>query len=187
MGINRGPILLAVVSAVVGLTLTTVAVVRSRTDAAEPARLTAMLLGSFEADSVRGEEPPRLEQSEAQAAAREIVRDWMPQTDVSQRAIKASGTGVAPADLQLQELIFVPAAARVSSSKYSFEYTTPRPADVWIAVFQVNGLRIDDWDISDGGLFVSVVFEEDSLEAKSVRIELFNPNLPGPHQGKTGK
>lgn len=187
MSASRIPVALAIASAILGLTLASIGFVRSRTDGPEIHSLTGVFLGSFEADSAGAAEPPKLQDSEAEAAARSIIGDWMPQTDVTQRAIKASGMPVGAGDLRLEELVFVPAATRVSAEKHAFEYTTPKPANVWIAVFQANDLRMDDWGISDGGLFVSVVFEEDTLKAKSVRIERFNPNLPGPHSGKTGK
>lgn len=158
---------MAVLGAVVGV-LAAVVLLRGG-DAASTIRLS-----NFEVRTADAQAAPVMSAGSADAAARSAAASKMAETIANTARLR--GKPIGAADLVEKDGGFAPAAFEVKSLVSNFRYTSSQAEDLWVFIYEVKGVAMPDWNITDGVVEVDVVINDKTGGPESVSVLRYNPN-----------
>ncbi len=136
-------------------------------------RVQTILLGNFEVRTADAEAAPAMDRGSAEAAARRAAGARMAETIANTARLR--GNPIRAADLVQKDSGFAPAAFEVKSLVSNFRYTSSEAEDLWVFIYEVKGVELSDWNITDGVVEVDVLIN-DKTGQESVDVLTYNPN-----------
>ena len=132
-----------------------------------------IVLSNFEVRTANAQAAPAMTAVSAEAAARRAAGGRMAETIANTARLR--GDPIRAADLVEKDSGFAPAALEVKSLVSNFRYTSSEAADLWVFIYEVKGVEMPDWNITDGVVEVDVLIN-DKTGQESVDVLRYNPN-----------
>lgn len=145
--------------------------------AAGPAT-TELALSSFVVKTADAEAAPRMTNEAAAAAGRTELTKSLADTMGSNALINGHPLGVK--DMHLVDSAFLPAAVEATSSVSTYRFKSSEPMNVWIFIYQADGVDLPDSGIYNGQAEAAIVLRDASGEVASVSVGAWDPDgMPG--------
>lgn len=133
-----------------------------------------ILLSNFEVRTADAQAAHAMTSASAEAAARGAAASKMAETIAN--TARLQGNPIEATDLVEKDGAFAPAALEVKSRVSNFRYTSSEAADLWVFIYEVKGVEMPDWNITDGVVEVDVVIRDKTGTSESVSVLRYNPH-----------
>ncbi|HSP56119.1 MAG TPA: hypothetical protein VLS25_11080 [Dehalococcoidia bacterium] len=133
-----------------------------------------ILLSNFEVRTADAQAAPAMSAGSAETIARTAAASKMTETIVNTARLR--GNPIEAVDLVEKDGGFAPAALEVKSHVSNFRYTSSEATDLWVFIYEVKGVEMPDWNITDGVVEVDAVINDKTGGTESVSVLRYNPN-----------
>ena len=117
---------------------------------------------------------PRLSEEAVRVLAGRAAENQL--SKIGMNLASLEGAPISISQLELREMTFSASSREIASSLSSYRYGASEPADLWLVLYQVDGVDMHDWGISNGVVEVQVVISDETGEVGAAGVLRLNPS-----------